>query len=96
MTLFSQVALVVAGCCVLASLPADGAPADPAFDPVKDDPNLPRVLLIGDSISIGYTVPVRFSVGSAAVCIHTHEQDVKDLTVTLDAPKSAKGYWYSP
>ena len=32
---------------------------DPAFDPVKDDPKLPRVLLIGDSISIGYTVPVR-------------------------------------
>jgi acyl-CoA thioesterase-1 len=32
---------------------------DPAFDEVKDDPALPRVLLIGDSISIGYTAPVR-------------------------------------
>ena len=32
---------------------------NPAMQPVKDDPNLPRVLLIGDSISIGYTVPVR-------------------------------------
>lgn len=32
---------------------------DPAFAPVTDDPKLPRVLLIGDSISIGYTVPVR-------------------------------------
>jgi acyl-CoA thioesterase-1 len=32
---------------------------DPAFAPVTDDPRLPRVLLIGDSISIGYTVPVR-------------------------------------
>lgn len=32
---------------------------DPAFAPVADDPKLPRVLLIGDSISIGYTVPVR-------------------------------------
>jgi lysophospholipase L1-like esterase len=30
-----------------------------AFEAVTDDPNLPRVLLIGDSISIGYTVPVR-------------------------------------
>jgi lysophospholipase L1-like esterase len=30
-----------------------------AFEPVMDDPKLPRVLLIGDSISIGYTVPVR-------------------------------------
>ena len=34
------------------------APAKP-FDKVIDNPNLPRVLLLGDSISIGYTVPVR-------------------------------------
>lgn len=26
---------------------------------IEDDPSLPRVLLIGDSISIGYTLPVR-------------------------------------
>jgi acyl-CoA thioesterase-1 len=32
---------------------------DPAFEAVKDDPALPRVLLIGDSISIGYTAPTR-------------------------------------
>lgn len=32
---------------------------DPAFEPVKDDPSLPRVLLIGDSISIGYTPATR-------------------------------------
>jgi acyl-CoA thioesterase-1 len=32
---------------------------NPAFAKVADDPKLPRVLLIGDSISIGYTVPVR-------------------------------------
>jgi len=30
-----------------------------AFAPVQDVPGLPRVLLIGDSISIGYTVPVQ-------------------------------------
>lgn len=30
-----------------------------AFSNPKDSPALPRVLLIGDSISIGYTVPVR-------------------------------------
>jgi acyl-CoA thioesterase-1 len=29
------------------------------FIPIEDDPNLPRVLLIGDSISVGYTLPVR-------------------------------------
>jgi acyl-CoA thioesterase-1 len=32
---------------------------DPVLAPVKDEPGLPRVLLIGDSISMGYTLPVR-------------------------------------
>jgi hypothetical protein len=32
---------------------------NPAMAPVTDVEGLPRVLLIGDSISIGYTVPVR-------------------------------------
>jgi acyl-CoA thioesterase-1 len=32
---------------------------NPAFAQVQDNPRLPRVLLIGDSISIGYTLPVR-------------------------------------
>lgn len=32
---------------------------NPAFAPIKDDPDLPRVLILGDSISIGYTVAVR-------------------------------------
>ncbi|MEA3400920.1 MAG: SGNH/GDSL hydrolase family protein [Armatimonadota bacterium] len=35
----------------------DDLPA--AFQPIEDDPDLPRVLLIGDSISVGYTPPVR-------------------------------------
>lgn len=35
------------------------AKKDPAMELVTDLPGLPRVLLIGDSISIGYTVPVR-------------------------------------
>ncbi len=30
-----------------------------AWDYVKDDPSLPRILIIGDSISRGYTLPVR-------------------------------------
>ncbi len=30
-----------------------------AMSPIQDKPGLPRVLLIGDSISIGYTLPVR-------------------------------------
>ena len=35
------------------------AKKDPAMEPITDQPGLPRVLLIGDSISIGYTVAVR-------------------------------------
>ncbi|AMY08551.1 GDSL-like Lipase/Acylhydrolase [Luteitalea pratensis] len=37
------------------------APTDthPAFSEIEDDPALPRVLLIGDSISIGYTLTTR-------------------------------------
>ncbi len=39
---------------------ADAAVAkNPAMQPIVDVPGLPRVLLIGDSISIGYTTPVR-------------------------------------
>jgi lysophospholipase L1-like esterase len=39
---------------------AEGLRNSPAaFTPVTDDPALPRVLLIGDSISIGYTPVVR-------------------------------------
>ncbi|MSU51518.1 MAG: SGNH/GDSL hydrolase family protein [Opitutus sp.] len=34
-------------------------PPNPALAPVKDIAGLPRVLLIGDSISMGYTLPVR-------------------------------------
>jgi len=44
--------------------PATGAkpapkPKDPSLIEVADNPGLPRVLLIGDSISMGYTLPVR-------------------------------------
>ncbi len=46
--------------------PAEKAPAktkakatNPAMAPIEDVAGLPRVLLIGDSISIGYTLPVR-------------------------------------
>src|SRR5579862_6853691 len=46
-----------------AALCAQTAPkakqVDPALRPIEETPGLPRVLLIGDSISIGYTLPVR-------------------------------------
>src|SRR5690349_15833132 len=38
---------------------ADKESPAPEFAPITDDPKLPRVLLIGDSISMGYTLPTR-------------------------------------
>jgi hypothetical protein len=35
------------------------APVGDPLKPIEDTPGLPRVLIIGDSISIGYTLPVR-------------------------------------
>lgn len=54
--------VVAVGVVVVGLVPAEaGARRGGAgpFAPVEDKPGLPRVLLIGDSISIGYTVPVR-------------------------------------
>lgn len=51
--------------CLPAAEPAKAAtpkakPApNPVLAPIQDVPGLPRVLLIGDSISMGYTLPVR-------------------------------------
>ncbi|MBM3499813.1 MAG: SGNH/GDSL hydrolase family protein [Armatimonadetes bacterium] len=41
-----------------AALAAD-SPPDPSLAPVEDVAGLPRVLLLGDSISMGYTLPAR-------------------------------------
>lgn len=46
--------------------PRKRRPPNPAFAPVTDDPALPRVLLIGDSISIGYTVATRKALAGKA------------------------------
>jgi len=61
----AAVLCLLLGACVVQTPPALDYPTyqatatNPAMQPVVDDPRLPRVLLIGDSISIGYTVPVR-------------------------------------
>ncbi len=54
----------IAAATASAALPAVGQEpgaqnANPTLSPIQDRPGLPRVLLIGDSISIGYTLPVR-------------------------------------
>jgi acyl-CoA thioesterase-1 len=46
--------------------PAAKKAPNPAFLPIEDKPGLPRVLLIGDSISIGYTLPVREALAGKA------------------------------
>lgn len=42
------------------------AVAHPSLAPVRDIPGLPRVLLIGDSISMGYTLPTRAALAGIA------------------------------
>ena len=49
--------LLIAALVLSFSLPAQKKKGP--FAPIKDDPKLPRVLLVGDSISIGYTLPTR-------------------------------------
>jgi acyl-CoA thioesterase-1 len=56
--LLASLALLPASAAEATKATAKRAP-DPALAPVTDVPGLPRVLLIGDSISIGYTLPVR-------------------------------------
>ena len=64
---FAVLAVVLALCLNTASAHAQsGKPSsrgakkpNPVYAPIKDKPGLPRVLLIGDSISVGYTLPVR-------------------------------------
>ena len=46
--------------------PRARATAMPEFAPIQDDPVLPRVLLIGDSISVGYTLAVREALAGKA------------------------------
>jgi acyl-CoA thioesterase-1 len=103
---FIGVALSIVVVAVRAADPAPKptAPAAPkekpaAMKPVTDDPKLPRVLLIGDSISIGYTVPVREKLaGKANVhrpltnCAATIN-GLKELDKWLGDPNTPAGKW---
>lgn len=62
--LFLVLAMVLASvpatvCAASYAVAAADASLKSAFANPVDDPHLPRVLIIGDSISIGYTIPVR-------------------------------------
>lgn len=61
---FALTLLFIASLVTVVAQPATPKPAkpakkDPSLEPITDQLGLPRVLLIGDSISMGYTVPVR-------------------------------------
>ncbi len=51
---------------ILASAAGAQEPRRAEFEAVTDDPDLPRVLIIGDSISIGYTLPLRAALKGVA------------------------------
>src|SRR6186713_3361025 len=70
MNLFHPTSILLAALAFLSALAAESPAqqpkatpvvrkADPAMQKVDDVPGLSRVLLIGDSISLGYTVAVR-------------------------------------
>jgi lysophospholipase L1-like esterase len=57
---YHQIAMLLRSVLLLAGAAGCfGQTISPAFRRIEDVPGLPRVLLIGDSISIGYTEPVR-------------------------------------
>ena len=66
MRLYVQLGLGVMLALFVTSTTFGQKPKNAAFAKVEDDKNLPRVLLIGDSISIGYTVPVREALAGKA------------------------------
>lgn len=51
--------VVLLGVPLSAQEPKAKRPPNPSLAPIEDVAGLPRVLLIGDSISMGYTLPVR-------------------------------------
>jgi len=57
--LFLSIALSLTSTATAQKQPAKKKKVNPAMAKVEDVAGLPRVLLIGDSISIGYTVPTR-------------------------------------
>jgi lysophospholipase L1-like esterase len=52
---------------------AKKAPIHPALVQIDEDPKLPRVLLIGDSITMGYTAPLRELLAKKANVQHPEE-----------------------
>ena len=63
---FQRSAAYILAVAITAAAGYAQAQLPPQFQPITDDPSLPRVLIIGDSISIGYTLPLRAALGGVA------------------------------
>ena len=77
--------LVVLLLAPLTATAATNQPArkvDPVYAPIVDDPQLPRVLLIGDSVSCGYTLAVRKELAGKAN-VHRPPQNCGSSAVGL-------------
>ena len=85
LTLLALFVLLIAP--LSAQEPKAKRPPNPSLAPIEDVAGLPRVLLIGDSISMGYTLPVRKRlVGRANVHrIPTNGGPTKNGVARLDA-----------
>jgi len=70
-----------------AQAPKAKRPPNPSLAPIEDVAGLPRVLLIGDSISMGYTLPVRQRLAGRANVhrIPTNGGPTKNGVARLDA-----------
>jgi hypothetical protein len=68
-------------------------PPNPAFRQIEDTPGLPRVLLIGDSISIGYTEMVRAELAGKANVHRIPENGASTLSVTKLDDWLGAGHW---
>lgn len=87
--MFLRTALLLIGACC-----CFGQETSPAFRKIEDVPGLPRVLLIGDSISIGYTEPVRLEL-KEKVNVHRIPMNAATTVVGLQNLDSwlGSGHW---
>ena len=73
--------MVVCSCSLVSLGAAEKAPAkkapNPSFAQITDVAGLPRVLLLGDSISIGYTLPTRARLAGKAT-VHRPAENCSD------------------
>jgi acyl-CoA thioesterase-1 len=78
-----------------ASLAAQTAPAKPApLAQIADTPGLPRVLILGDSISIGYVLPARAALAGVAN-VHRPNENCGPSTYGVQMVEAwlGKGNW---